>query len=147
MGITSNIKSAFTRDLSHHNTKFGFQRVVIIIAIIILIITLCILGYYLRKEKLEGNYPPVIPECPDYWRQEVLEKINNDNEKETRYICTNNKSLGKNSDNSIDFNDKKWNGKYKGARGLCEKKKWANKHELSWDGLSNNDDVCKLYMN
>ena len=142
--IFSMVKSAFTKDMTHSQYKWSFQRIVIIIAIIILIITLCILGYYLKKEKTEGDYPPVIPECPDYWKQDVINQINKDGVKEASYKCINVKDLGKNAGNEINFNDPKWKGKYKGSHGLCEKKKWANSHELSWDGLSNNDNVCKL---
>ena len=51
-----------------------FQKTVLIIAVIILILTLSMIGYMLWKAKGSTRYPPEISMCPDFW--EVVEKKN-----------------------------------------------------------------------
>jgi len=42
----------------------GFQKIVLIIATIILIITLVLIGVALNKASGE-SWPPLVPDCPD----------------------------------------------------------------------------------
>ena len=44
-----------------------FNKIVLIIATIVLIVSLLILGYFLNVALLNDSYPPVINQCPDYW--------------------------------------------------------------------------------
>jgi len=46
---------------------WNFQYIVIVAAVLILIITLVVAGFSLRKAQTSAPWPPVIPECPDYW--------------------------------------------------------------------------------
>ena len=44
-----------------------FQKTVLTISVIVLIISLIILGLFLAKSLFEDSYPPVISDCHDYW--------------------------------------------------------------------------------
>ena len=44
----------------------GFQKFVLFAAIIVLIITLIFIGMALTYSQ-DKNWPPLIPECPDFW--------------------------------------------------------------------------------
>lgn len=45
----------------------NFQRVVIIIAIIMLIVAMVFIGHAIYRQSVAGSWPPVTPKCPDYW--------------------------------------------------------------------------------
>jgi hypothetical protein len=47
--------------------RLNFQRIVIIIAIIMLIAAMVFIGYALYKQSNDVSWPPKIPKCPDYW--------------------------------------------------------------------------------
>ena len=103
----------------------NFQIIVIIVATIILILMLTFIGYVLHAQRSNLKFPPVTGECPDYW-------VSKDNE------CTNPKNLGKCA------GSKKFNSKtYQGHDGDCAKSKWAKHCGLTWQGITNNPDVCK----
>ena len=51
--------------------KFNFQKIVIVIAIILLILALAFIGTAISNEKNTHDFPPVIAECPDYWTHDV----------------------------------------------------------------------------
>jgi hypothetical protein len=48
-------------------SRMNFQRIVIIIAIIMLIGAMVFIGYALYRQSSEVAWPPKIPKCPDYW--------------------------------------------------------------------------------
>ena len=50
-----------------NNSSFNFQRIVIIIAIIMLIASMIFIGYALYDQSSNITWPPEIPKCPDYW--------------------------------------------------------------------------------
>jgi hypothetical protein len=54
-------------DQSSFLSRFNFQRIVIIIAIIMLILAMVFIGYALYRQSSEVAWPPKIPKCPDYW--------------------------------------------------------------------------------
>ena len=107
--------------------------------IVFLIIMLCIVGYFMSLSKKKQTYPPSIADCPDYYSLDStgLCKIGS-NIKASNISC-----------NVEDFKLDKYK---KGASdlssgsdftsGLCAKKMWANKCEVSWDGITNNDEIC-----
>lgn len=106
-----------------------FQKTVTTIAIIILIISLCFIGIALYRQKYNSDYPPVIPNCPDYWDM-------SDNN-----VCKNIKNLGNDNEGcrgEKDFSTPQWAGQ----AGLCGKYKWAKSCNLTWDGISNNPELC-----
>ena len=103
-----------------------FQNLVITIATILLIISLCIIGFGLYRQKYNSNYPPVIPNCPDYWDV-------------SGNICINDKGLGNsNCQEPMDFTKPQWSGN----NGLCAKYDWSKMCNIAWDGISNNHDIC-----
>jgi hypothetical protein len=104
-----------------------FQQTVSTVAIIILILTLCFIGITLYNQKYNSNYPPVIPNCPDYWDASGNK-------------CVNSMSLG-NMDKCagpMDFTTAQWSG----GDSLCAKYKWAKMCNLTWDGVSSQADQC-----
>lgn len=48
-------------------SRLNFQRIVIIIAIIMLIVAMVFIGYALYRQSSDVAWPPKIPNCPDYW--------------------------------------------------------------------------------
>ena len=103
-----------------------FQKTVSIVAIIILIIALCFIGLALYRQKYNSKYPPVIPNCPDYWDA-------------SGNSCINHHSLGNaECHGDMDFSTAQWSG----AAGMCGKYKWSKQCNLAWDGISNRPDLC-----
>ena len=105
-----------------------FQKIVLISAILILIIALLIIGVSLIYYK-KTNWPPNVSACPDWW---VLDGSGN-NQK-----CINIKDLGvcKPQGNArhqtMDFNL----SPFTGTNGTCNKYTWANRCNVSWDGIT-----------
>jgi hypothetical protein len=107
----------------------GFQKSVLTIAILILIIALVIIGISLYYSNNSSSWPPMSPSCPDYW---TIDGSGNS------ATCTNVKDLGTCPTQSgkkhlvMNFNQ----APYTGSNGLCAKYKWANNCNLSWDGVN-----------
>lgn len=101
----------------------SFQKVVISIFLIILIIFLVIIGTTLYDTKYKNPvYPPKSAQCPDYW-----ELDNNGN-------CINTKGLGKSTCmSSMNIKDSVWSS----SNSACSKYTWAKACDLSWDGITN----------
>jgi hypothetical protein len=104
-----------------------FQKTVFTIAIVILIIALCVIGLTLRRQKNKGAFPPVIPNCPDYWDSSGNLCVNSMNLGNTRCMGT-----------PMDFTTANWSGQ----NGLCKKYMWAKTCNLTWDGISSNAELC-----
>jgi len=106
-----------------------FQRIILIIAIVILIISLIIIGLSIRSSKKNIEWPPVVPNCPDYW---FIDGSGNNTK------CVNVKDLGSCKPTmgtkhlTMDFNV----APYVGSNGNCAKYTWANNCELAWDGIN-----------
>ena len=105
----------------------GFQKTVLIIAIIVLIITLVVLGFVLNSG--DETWPPLVPVCPDWW---IADGSGNNT------TCINVKDLGVCSaqsgkkHQSMNFNS----APYTGDNGTCAKYTWANKCQVTWDGIT-----------
>jgi hypothetical protein len=106
----------------------GFQKFVLFAAIIILIIALVFIGAALGSTQ-DQEWPPMIPDCPDYW---VIGDSQNTN------TCINMKDLGKcppktgDKHLKMNFNE----GAFSGNNKMCAKYKWAKKCGISWDGIT-----------
>ena len=105
-----------------------FQKFILFTAIIILIITLIFIGIALSNSTNQ-SWPPMIPECPDYW---VVDGSGNNT------TCINMKDLGtcqpQNGQKHLVMN---FNGAaYTGSNGLCAKYNWANNCGVTWDGIT-----------
>ncbi|MDA9216561.1 hypothetical protein N9O88_01915 [bacterium] len=108
----------------------SFQSVTITIAVIILILCLIFIGVSLYNTKYNTQYPPVEADCPDYW----LDKSDGNGSN-----CVNSQNLGNSKcQGPMNFSTSFWTG----DDGLCRKYQWARKCNLSWDGVTNNQDAC-----
>ena len=107
----------------------SFQRSVVIVFIIILLITLAFISILLYNAKYNQTFPPVTPNCPDYWL---------DNSTGNAADCFNIQNLGATAcSRNMNFST----SDYKGKPGLCKKKQWASDCKITWDGISNNDSI------
>ena len=106
----------------------SFQKTILFVAIVVLIIALVMVGFALLYAK-NINWPPMTPACPDYW------SIDGSGNNAT---CINVKDLGtcraQNGQRHLTMNFN--NAPYTGSQGLCNKYKWANNCGLSWDGIT-----------
>ena len=106
----------------------SFQKMVIICAIVILLISLLIIGIALIKSK-KSVWPPNVSACPDWW---VMDGSGNQQK------CINVKDLGicKAQGNTphqvMDFNT----SSFTGSSGTCNKYTWANNCKVTWDGIT-----------
>ena len=106
----------------------GFQKTILMVAVIILIIMLVVIGVSLSKSMDEQVWPPIIGECPDYW----VDMSGNGEE------CFNSHSLGKcnvptdGQKDPMNFNTAPFNS----ATGLCSKYRWAQACDITWDGIT-----------
>ena len=101
--------------------------------IIFLIVVLVFVGYFMSLTKKNQTYPPSVANCPDYYSLN-----SNGSCKIGANIKVNDTAC-----NIEDFTQSKY--KTEGTHfssGLCAKKMWANKCEVAWDGITNNDDIC-----
>jgi len=102
-----------------------FQKIVLFAAIIILIIALVFIGITLSYSK-EQTWPPMVPDCPDYWS---VDGSGN---------CVNVKDLGtcppKGDSKHLVMDFSK--DPYAGTQGTCNKYNWANRCGVSWDGIT-----------
>jgi len=113
-----------------NRTKIGgFQKIILIIAFVVLFFTLIIISYSLQHSNRNTGWPPIVPKCPDYWSSDT--SGNN-------VICTNVKDLGTcppqqgNKHLIMNFN----NAPFVGANGNCAKYTWANNCGVAWDGVN-----------
>jgi hypothetical protein len=49
------------------SSSFNFQRIVIMIAIVMLIAAMIFIGYALYAQTSAMSWPPEKPKCPDFW--------------------------------------------------------------------------------
>ena len=114
-----------------------FNKIVLLIATIVLIIMLILLYIFLSKSLFEDSYPPVTSDCPDYWDI----SLNSDGTKE----CINNLKINSgraNAEcNNIIANQFGLESINK-EQAICNKFKWAKQCKITWDGITNNSKPC-----
>lgn len=111
-----------------------FQKIVLTIAIVLLIITLIIINMTLTASKSSANWPPMVTECPDYWTDLSGDKA----------LCFNSKDLGKCNHPSFDSNNNPNHSSavdfskpaFSGADAQCAKQRWAKSCGVAWDGIT-----------
>ena len=107
----------------------GFQKIVLYIAIIILIIALIFIGIALYYANASPKWPPLVPQCPDYWDADGSD---------SNAICTNTKDLGTCPPLSgqqhlvMNFSTPAFSGE----NSACAKYTWAQRCNVSWDGIT-----------
>ena len=101
----------------------SFQKTTIIVAGILLLVCIILLALllYLPSTSNTQVWPPVIPNCPDYF----IDVSGNGSS------CLNPKNLG-NVSNIPNFNV----SPYIGTNGNCQKYNWATSNNLTWDGIT-----------
>lgn len=110
-----------------------FNKIVLIIATIVLIISLLILGYFLNVALLNDTYPPVTSECPDYWDVSGNTCIN---------VSTINSGNGMSECKTLNLTEFTTSGTDKNSI-ICAKKTKANECGFNWDGVTNNNNACE----
>jgi hypothetical protein len=113
----------------------GFYKTTIIVAIIHLIVFLAILGVIMSNMKSNKNiFPNEISMCPDFYIYDGSSCQANTN----IYTFPMNSSCSK-----FDLNQQTYkNPGIDLSSGLCNKKNDAIDCNLSWDGITNNSDIC-----
>jgi hypothetical protein len=118
--------------------EFNFQKIVITIAIIMFIVLMCFIAIVLYKGKYDVRFPPIVSQCPDYWIDQQNGSVNIDGTNKQK--CVNTQNLGNLScSKEMDFTGDHWQG----PSGSCNKYKWAKSCDLTWDGITNDHDLCK----
>ena len=124
----------------------GFQKIVLTVAIIVFILLLIFIGSVLYQNKYGSAFPPIVSNCPDYWldmEEDTGTNQDGDNSK-TKVKCFNAKNLGNKSCQKVmDFSSDMWSG----SDGACRKYKWAKACDLTWDGITNKDNICNNSSN
>lgn len=114
-----------------------FQKTVLIVAFVVLIICLTILGLMIRSAVKNGEFPPEISFCPDYWKTSY--------NKNGGLVCLNSLGMPKGKDggvapcDTIDLSDSKYQGM--GPKAMRSKCEIANACHVTWDGVTNGTDI------
>ncbi len=118
-----------------------FYLIVLGIAIVVLILILTFVGLLMQTGKKNVVYPPIANTCPDGWTVDSDGSCNipttgssNMNGKLQSDLETS-LSLVTATSNKFDPNHAGWTSSGKTA--ICAQKKWANKNNILWDGVSN----------
>jgi hypothetical protein len=105
----------------------NFQKTVLIIAIIILIVSLVFIGMQIKQSNSKQVWPPLVPQCPDFWAAD-----GSGNCKPTENAPNIIEDAECNPDGGKDFSV----APYIGARGACAKKEWADQCKTAWEGIT-----------
>jgi hypothetical protein len=112
----------------------GFYKSLLIGTLVSLIIVLAIMGVILGNSAKEQTFPPEYSTCPDYY---TISSGNQCKINSTIYSNSNADCMNKSFDAS--------NFQVGGTgplSGLCAKKQWAKTCGVTWDGITNNSDIC-----
>ena len=113
----------------------SFQSIVMSTSIIILIIVLAFIGLALYRQKYNSKFPPITANCPDYWI-DIQGHGSGSGSK-----CSNVQNLGNPAcAKTMNFSTAQWLGN----NGLCSKQQWAKTCNITWDGISDNPDICDV---
>ncbi len=108
--------------------SLNFQKIVLIIAIVILIVSLVFIGMQIKKSNSKQDWPPLVPQCPDFWVVDPITGFCKPTAKAPVSSCTADR-------NGRDFRI----APFIGSRGTCEKKRWANSctpSPVAWEGIT-----------
>ena len=132
-----------------------FFKNALIVATVVLIVALSTVGVIIANDSSNIDFPPRVDSCPDYWvHASYLKDPNNvtnisSDEIDVKSLneeCINIKNLGSCNpqDQIMDFNAAPYNneGSSGPSSGMCAKYKWAKQCNITWDGITNRDDLC-----
>lgn len=120
----------------------SFKYTTLVVAITILVVALFVIGMSIRKSMKNTGWPPVISDCPDFWKFDdtTNECVNiNDLGNADDIACPNYPTANYNTCERFDFSS---HSKFSGANNKCEKQKWSDALGLKWDGITNKRNVC-----
>lgn len=113
----------------------SFQINVLIFAVILLVGSLAMIAFMLKKNIMSQTWPPTVGECPDYWSLSgtvcTAPSSGNVGDKKVTTIDT----------KSFTFTDLTGSTGEK-STGNCGFQKWANAHAIMWDGITNANNLC-----
>jgi hypothetical protein len=107
----------------------NFQRIILTIAIVLLILCLILIGIVLVNSKNSQQWPPMVGDCPDYW---VDLSGNGAQCVNVKNLGSCNFGFGNSKYQTMDFTQ----APFSGNNGLCAKYNWANGCKLTWDGIT-----------
>jgi hypothetical protein len=107
----------------------GFQKIILVIMFILLIVVLVLVGITLYKKNAKQSWPPNMGDCPDYWLDMSGNGARCVNVKD---LGTCNGSVSKGQHLTMDFSV----APYVGSEGTCSKYNWANSCGIAWDGIT-----------
>jgi hypothetical protein len=111
----------------------GFYKNALYITLFHLLILLAVMALLLHYGNKKVIFPAQMSDCPDYYTLDSGNK------------CIANTSIYKpaNGCDSVDFTKTEYKVPGMGERsGICKKKNWAIGCGVSWDGITNNGDIC-----
>jgi hypothetical protein len=133
------------------------QTVIIVSFSILLVVLLIFMAIVLKYSDAEQQWPPVVPDCPDYWYDSFHDvsaggdpddpdsgdsgDIDPSDPASTGVsVCYNVKNLGNCTDQKVmNFNQ----SQYTGVDGDCAKWKWATSCGVTWDGITD-ENPCDI---
>ena len=112
-------------------------------AIVMLILALIGLGVLMQEQDTKTEYPPQQSACPDHWSSTSVPnqcKINKDSDNTELNVGNFTASNGASDDYmtySVNSSSSNKLVTFNSSLLVCDKKKWANKYNIVWDGVSN----------
>jgi hypothetical protein len=108
--------------------KLGtFHKSILVSCIIVFLVVSIVAGVVLwatiKKNVKNVSWPPITPDCPDWW---ISNKVGHNR------VCINKKGLGTCNQKMMNFNKPEFTG----SAGTCAKYTWAKNCNLSWDGIT-----------
>jgi hypothetical protein len=124
---------------SSETSGFGFYKMVVAIAVIILILVLGFMGWTMTKNTDIASFPKLQNTCPDYWtiddtsggRPHCVQPSDGKINRGKTDMPSSTPGL---SGTKFDPNDAGWSS---AGNAACAKKKWASNLGISWDTITN----------
>ena len=110
------------QNVSTVGSGLNFQKIILIIAITILIVSLVFIGMQIKKSNSKQVWPPFVPQCPDFWKMNA----------EGSCVPTTAAQNKCNITTGINFTE----GVYAGTGGACKKREWATECNAAWEGIT-----------
>uniref|UniRef100_A0A6C0ETK4 CPW-WPC domain-containing protein n=1 Tax=viral metagenome TaxID=1070528 RepID=A0A6C0ETK4_9ZZZZ len=108
-----------------------FYKTLFVGTIVFLIITLAVMGYFMSITNGKVAFPPVYASCPDHYS---LNDVS---------LCVANPTLDVDSScNNLNFTTGFDDVGFNFDSGLCKKKLFSQKCNITWDGITNNGSLC-----
>ncbi len=108
-----------------------FQSTACIVAITILIVALIYVAIMLILQSNNDKFPPYSSSCPDYWNMVKQNGVD---------MCINDKSLGEVSNQGCGQLDPN-NSLFSSGSGDCNKYTYAKTCNITWDGITNSEEL------